>query len=118
MDKDLYLDSRTLTDWHGKVLRPEARDLVGVGNIVRVVVKHPNLYAEAIYLRIVEVVGDNLKGVVLSTYRSQEEYVKDGEIIEFKRKHITEIPDGDGFPENNNLGLDEYRTKESLMTGV
>jgi len=100
-------------DWHGNQLLPESRGCVGVGNVVRLqFMDRGSGWGEVIYVRIVYVRVDKLYGEVLDTFRlieSNQEYVRDGEIIEFGRDNIIEIPFD--WEENDNLKyLEKMRT--------
>jgi hypothetical protein len=113
-------ESEDIYDWHGHQLKPEVRKDVGMDNIVRIQFAHANGYAEAIYVKIIAVDGEFLKGRVLDLYRTQEEYVRNGEIVSFLRDMIMEIPLEGMFQENKNLKhIVEKRTgKKRGITGV
>ncbi len=105
-------------DWNGNQLTPEIRECVNVGNIIRIQVCHPSV-DEAIYIEIIESNLEMLKGIVLDTYRTDigPKAVEDGELIEFPRVCIIEVPFG--WDENSNL-IDKavYTNKNKGITGI
>ena len=111
-------------NWHGEQLLPESRNEVGINNIVRLqFIDKKSKWWEVIYVKIVDVKSVELVGVTeeriygetMDTYRIMQEclkFVKNGEIVEFKRENIIEIPyDVEFWRENDNLKhLDNMRT--------
>jgi hypothetical protein len=83
-------------DWAGRQLEPGIRHLVGVGNIVRIQVTEagePDTgWADTPYLRITDRDGDTLTGVVDDPYRSDYSHLNNGDVLEFDRANVTEIP--------------------------
>ncbi len=120
-------------NWHGNQLLPESRDYVSLNNIVRLqFMDTQSKWWEVIYVKIVDIKNvkiaeiniEKLYGEALDTYRIMEDcqkYVKNGEIIEFERNNILEIPyDVEFWAENNNLKhLENMRTgKGRGITGL
>ena len=120
-------------NWHGNQLLPESRDFVSLNNIVRLqFMDTKSGWWEVIYVRVVDIKNlkiaginvEKLYGEALDTYRIMddcEKYVKNGEIIEFERNNIIEIPyDVEFWSENNNLKhLENMRTsKGRAITGL
>ncbi|MFD7022918.1 hypothetical protein [Promicromonospora sukumoe] len=97
--------SEDVYDWAGGQLHPEIRQLVAVGNVVRVQVSEngdPSTgWSDTPYLRVTEQDGDRLTGIVDDPYRSQYSALENGTVIEFDRADVTEIPLD--WPENEAL---------------
>jgi hypothetical protein len=83
-------------DWAGNQLDPGIRRLVGVGSVVRVQVMESGDpeggWVDTPYLRVTGQDGDRLTGVVDDPYRSESSALSDGEVIEFDRVDVMEIP--------------------------
>ncbi len=91
-------------NWHGNQLLPETRDQVSLNNIVRLqFMDTKDGWREVIYVKIVDIKNVKIAGIIieklygeaLDTYRIMadcQKYVKNGEIIEFERNQIIEIP--------------------------
>ncbi|GAA2239821.1 hypothetical protein GCM10010413_46910 [Promicromonospora sukumoe] len=88
--------SEDVYDWSGGQLHPEIRQLVTVGNVVRVQVSENGSaetgWSDTPYLRVTLQDGDRLTGVVDDPYRSQYSALDNGTVIEFDRADVTEIP--------------------------
>lgn len=92
LEEDIY-------DWGGEQLYPEIRSHLAVGDTVRIQVAYGTEgLGEAIYVEITDVVGSDLIGSVLPTYRQFFEgetiYIENGETIRFPRACVMEIPIG------------------------
>lgn len=86
-------------DWGGRQLEPQIRSRITVGNIVRVQAEQdPQLgWVETPYLRVADVDGDALTGVVDDPYRGADHELLNGDTISFERLDVMEIPtDWDG----------------------
>jgi hypothetical protein len=97
--------SEDVYDWAGRQLDPDIRRLIGVGNVVRVQVSatrdlQPE-WVDTPYVRVTSQAGDHLTGVVDDPYRSDYSPMSNGQVIEFDRADVMEIPLD--WPENEAL---------------
>lgn len=114
--------SSGLSDWSGMLLDYAILDALVVGNLVRIQVEErpdssASGWTNTPYLRITDVEGDQLSGVIDDPYRSEDDLgLPNGAVVQFRRPSVIEIPtDWEG---NKNLAEIAVRTGEARMTGL
>ena len=100
---------RYVTNWSGRILNPKVREIISVGNKVRIATIGP--YG-CVYMHVTRDMGDNLEGILMPTYlisNDQQDLI--GYFFTFSRSAIIEVPEGWG-PVNTAMGpqLKKYYT--------